>query len=94
MKIQYDAAVDAMYIQLTDKPFHKMKNINDDVNLDFDEQGNVIGIELLYVSHYADDVQQIVYQYSPKKEQPLKQDIASEKSETLAATIETATSEA
>lgn len=69
MKIQYDGAVDAMHIQLSDKPFYKMTNINNDVNLDFDEQGNVIGIELLYGSRYADDVQEIIYQYSPKQSQ-------------------------
>lgn len=67
MKISYDAAMNAMYIKFSEKPFHRMQNINDDVNLDFDEAGNVIGIELLYISRYADNIHQMIYKYMPKE---------------------------
>ena len=67
MQIKYDADVDAMYIKLSDKPYHKMHRVNDDVNIDLDEDGNVIGIELLYVSTYTEDVQAVIYRYSQKR---------------------------
>jgi uncharacterized protein YuzE len=50
MKISYDKDADAMYVQLTDKKFSKCKEIDRNTILDLDEEGNVIGIELLFVS--------------------------------------------
>lgn len=49
MKITYDKEADAMYVELTDKKFSKCKEIDKDTILDLDEDGNVIGIELLFV---------------------------------------------
>ena len=50
MKITYDKEADAMYVELTDKKFSKCKEIDKNTILDLDEEGNVIGIELLFVS--------------------------------------------
>ncbi|MEK6896570.1 MAG: DUF2283 domain-containing protein, partial [Nanoarchaeota archaeon] len=50
MKITYDKDADAMYVELTDKKFSKCKEIDKNTILDLDEEGNVIGIELLFVS--------------------------------------------
>lgn len=50
MKITYDKDADAMYVQLTDKKFSRCKEIDRNTILDLDEEGNVIGIELLFVS--------------------------------------------
>jgi len=50
MKITYDKDADAMYVELTDKKFSKCKEIDKSTILDLDEEGNVIGIELLFVS--------------------------------------------
>ena len=50
MKITYDKDADAMYVELTDKKFSKCKEIDRNTILDLDEEGNVIGIELLFVS--------------------------------------------
>ena len=50
MKITYDKNADAMYVELTDKKFSKCKEIDKDTILDLDKDGNVIGIELLFVT--------------------------------------------
>ncbi|MEK6792420.1 MAG: DUF2283 domain-containing protein [Nanoarchaeota archaeon] len=50
MKITYDKEADAMYVELTDKKFSKCKEIDKNTILDLDEEGNVIGIEILFVS--------------------------------------------
>lgn len=50
MKITYNKVADAMYVELTDKKFSKCKEIDRNTILDLDEDGNVIGIELLFVS--------------------------------------------
>ena len=50
MKITYDKEADAMYVELTDKKFSKCKEIDKNTILDLDEECNVIGIEILFVS--------------------------------------------
>ncbi len=50
MKITYDKDADAMYVELTSKKFSKCKEIDRNTILDLDEDGNVIGIELLFVT--------------------------------------------
>lgn len=50
MKITYDKEADAIYIKLTNEKFSKTKIIDKNTILNLDEKGNVIGIELLFVS--------------------------------------------
>ena len=50
MKITYDKDADAMYIELANKKFSKCKEVDKNTILDLDEEGNVIGIEILFVS--------------------------------------------
>ena len=50
MKITYDKNADAMYVELSNKKFSKCKEIDKSTILDLDEEGNVIGIELLFVT--------------------------------------------
>lgn len=49
MRITYDPQADAMYIQLTDQPIIKSRQINANLALDLDEAGETIGIEILNV---------------------------------------------
>ncbi len=50
MKINYDPQADAIYIELLNKHAVDNQDINNDVSVDFDEDGNVIGIEVLNAS--------------------------------------------
>ena len=65
MKITYDQRVDALYIYLTDEqPVASSEVINDDVVLDLDEHGKVIGIEVLNarrsnINPYSVEIQQL-----------------------------------
>ena len=55
MKITYDKEVDAVYIQLTDKP--KKVEYNQEYEngvFDYDKDDNKIGIEILNFSNVAD----------------------------------------
>ena len=47
MKIEYDKEVDALYIRLQEKKISKTKEIEDGLNIDLDENGKLIGIEIL-----------------------------------------------
>ena len=52
MKATYDEEADAMYIKLTNEKFDKVKVIDKNTILNVDKDGNVIGIELLFVSKH------------------------------------------
>lgn len=52
MKVTYDEDADAMYIRLTNERYSKTKPIDKNTILDLDKNGNVIGIELLFVSEH------------------------------------------
>jgi uncharacterized protein YuzE len=47
MKIEYDLEVDALYVRLQEKFVAKTVEINEGVNIDFDDQGKLIGLEIL-----------------------------------------------
>ena len=50
MKIEYDKEVDALYIRIQEKDVARTQEVSDGVNLDFDDQGRLIGLEVLSAS--------------------------------------------
>lgn len=69
MKITYDPSVDALYIQLTNAPIARGQSDDSGFNLDYDSEGNVRGIEILYASDKGIEPYQIIHeilkQHSP-----------------------------
>lgn len=47
MRISYDQAADALYIQLTATPPQDSMDLEDGVTADLDDQGHVVGLEVL-----------------------------------------------
>ena len=47
MKIEYDKEVDALYILLRDVQPADTKDIDEGVTVDVDEEGHIIGLEIL-----------------------------------------------
>ena len=47
MKIEYDNQVDAIYIRLQEKQVTRTIEIEDGLNIDLDENGKLIGLEVL-----------------------------------------------
>jgi len=47
MKIEYDRDVDALYIRLQEKNVARTIEIGEGLNIDFDDQGKLIGLEVL-----------------------------------------------
>lgn len=50
MKIEYDKAVDALYIRIQEKEVARTQEVSEGVNLDFDGEGRLIGLEVLDAS--------------------------------------------
>ena len=51
MKISYDKIADALYIYLRSGKVAKTKKVTSRLLIDMDKKGNVLGIEMLDVSH-------------------------------------------
>jgi len=47
LKIEYDKDVDALYIRLQEKYVARTLEIEEGLNLDLDEEGKLIGLEVL-----------------------------------------------
>jgi uncharacterized protein YuzE len=47
MKIEYDNEIDALYIRLQEKYVDRTVEIEEGLNVDFDESGKMIGLEVL-----------------------------------------------
>ncbi len=52
MKIEYDPTADALYVRLSDQSIIESEQIKPGIVLDYDEEGNVVGIEVLRVSKH------------------------------------------
>ena len=52
MKFEYDPAADALYVRLNDQPIIESEQIKPGIVLDYDEAGNVVGIEVLSASKH------------------------------------------
>jgi uncharacterized protein YuzE len=54
MRIEFDHMADALYVQLTEGEIEKTEEIKPGMILDYDANGNVLGVELLHVSKRAE----------------------------------------
>ena len=52
MKLRYDEQVDILYIKLKEAPYRESDEIREGFILDYDKDGNIIGIEIMDVSEY------------------------------------------
>ena len=61
MRIHYAQDADALYIRLKENDIESSDEIAEDIIMDYDKNGNIVGIEILSASQKA-DIQQIVIQ--------------------------------
>ena len=54
MKIEYSKSIDALYIRLRDAKIADSKDIEEGVTADLDENGHIVGLEILDASEKLD----------------------------------------
>ncbi len=54
MKVNYDKEVDVLRILLSDRQIAESDETRPDVILDYDAEGNVVGLEILNASKHAE----------------------------------------
>ncbi len=50
MTIEFDNTADALYVQLAEGQIEKTEEIKPGLILDYDADGNVLGVEMLYIT--------------------------------------------
>ncbi|MCL4543254.1 MAG: DUF2283 domain-containing protein [Chloroflexi bacterium] len=51
MKLKVDQQADALYLTLGEAPASDSEEVSPGIIVDYDEQGRVVGIEMLHLSH-------------------------------------------
>lgn len=54
MKLHYYPETDSLYIELSPAPSTETQAISDDINIDFDARGSVVGIDIDHASKQLD----------------------------------------
>lgn len=54
MRMHYSQDADAIYIRLKEDRVHNTDEVTEDIIMDYDDKGNVIGIEILSASEKVD----------------------------------------
>ena len=52
MRVRYDEEVDVLYIRLKETPYYESDEIKKGIIIDYDKDGNVIGIEMMNATEY------------------------------------------
>ncbi len=53
MKLKVDEQADALYLTLSEGPASESKEVSPGIIMDYDSEGRVLGIEMLYLSKRA-----------------------------------------
>ena len=66
MRLDYDAETDSLYIKLIDRPSVDSEEVADGFVLDFDADGQLVGIDVEFASRRV-DIQRLVLDKFPAK---------------------------
>ena len=55
MRVRVDHGADAVYLNLTDRPIQESQEVADGIIVDYDDQGRIVGVEILDASKRTDD---------------------------------------
>ena len=55
MRVRVDHGADAIYLNLTDRAIKESEEVADGVIVDYDEEGRIVGVEILDASKRTDD---------------------------------------
>jgi len=70
MKLNYYKDTDSLYIDLSSKPSKESKEISEGIILDYDADGNLVGIDIDNASHKI-DLKEIILNKIPSEVQRL-----------------------
>ena len=68
MKLKVDHEADALYLSLSDEPAKESEEVSPGIIVDFNENGQAVGIEMLHLSKRAsvENVQRLLFESVPQ----------------------------
>ena len=72
--INYDSEIDALYANLGEGKYVDSDVIVDDIILDYDDKGNVLGVEILNLNRHSPDYIKVIYNYLTKEQAAILQE--------------------
>jgi uncharacterized protein YuzE len=68
MRLKVDQQADALYLTLGETPASSSEEVSPGIILDYDQQGRVVGIEMLYLSKRAPEIdfRQLLFESVPQ----------------------------
>ncbi len=67
MRLSYNPQTDSLYIHLSEQPSTDSDEVADNVIIDFDAQGGIVGIDVQHASQLA-DISRLVLEKMPFRE--------------------------
>ncbi len=64
MKVKYDKEVDALYINLSNEKIVESDEQKPGIIFDYDEKGNIVGIEILNASQKINNPKIVEYEFA------------------------------
>lgn len=68
MRLKVDREADALYLSLSEEPAKESEEVSPGIIVDFDENGQAVGIEMLHLSKRASgaNIQELVFESVPQ----------------------------
>lgn len=68
MKLKVDEQADALYLTLSEMPASRSEEVSPGIIVDYDEEGHVVGVEMLYLSKRAPsvDIRRLLFESVPQ----------------------------
>ncbi|MBX6420318.1 MAG: DUF2283 domain-containing protein [Nevskia sp.] len=68
MKLKVNQQADALYLSLSEAPSNRSEEVSPGIIVDYDDQGCVVGIEMLYLSKRAPqtDIRRLLFESVPE----------------------------
>jgi uncharacterized protein YuzE len=68
MRLKVDHEADALYLSLSDEPAKESEEVSPGIIVDFNENGQAVGIEMLHLSKRAsvENVQRLIFESVPQ----------------------------
>ncbi len=67
MKLKVDHKADALYLSLSEEPVLESEEVSPGIIIDYNEKGQVVGIEMLHLSHRVPtaDIHRLLFELVP-----------------------------
>ena len=76
ISFSFDALARAVYVRYTNEPIAKTKRLDSSVSIDYDKNGEIVGVEVIRISRAAATIKKVVRDASRSFPKEVKEEVA------------------